>query len=228
MEKTTATKETGFFFVRADLYENKNEQYRWISTLDTIVRFNAMDVTQKLLRKGENIVTEFLKNNLTEVPSSQRSYSFHETSKLDSLQKAELTVYHTEKYTSGVYETYESFRDQKPTTTNFTTEVERGKPKDVFIHTDNTGGLRKIDSRKYFAVVYEGKPYIPTEYGYFPLRKRGDDFYYTGVVKSFSVGPALMFGLMGAMLMGTKKDMGEFKMDHVNGSFLYYGHFRED
>src|SRR5690349_20557354 len=32
MEKTSAMKETGFFFVRADLYENNNSEYRWIST----------------------------------------------------------------------------------------------------------------------------------------------------------------------------------------------------
>lgn len=228
MERTTATKETGFFFVRADLYQNNNEQYRWISTLDTIIQFNGMDVTQKLLRKGEKLVTAFLTTKVTEGPSSPRTYSLLETIKIDSLQKAELAVYNTEKYTDGLYETYESFRDQKPSTNNFTTDIRKEKLKDVFVPINNTGGLKKITSEHYFAVVYKGIPYVVTDDGYFPLEKRNDDFYYSGVVKSFSIGPALMFGLMGAMLMGTKHTIGEFKMDHINGSFLYFGKLRED
>src|SRR5687768_11639082 len=154
MEQTTATKETGFFFVRADLYESNNEQYRWISTLDTIVHFNALDVTQKLLRKGENLVVNFLKQNLSNPSLSQRSYSLHETAKIDSIQKAELVVYNVNQFVPGLYETYESFRDQKPTMTDFKTEEKKNKLKDVFISSNETGGLKRIDPDNYFAVVH--------------------------------------------------------------------------
>ena len=228
MEQTTATKETGFFFVRADLYENNNGQYRWISTLDTIVHFNALDVTQKLLRKGENLIVNFLKQHLTSNSLSPRPYNLYEIAKLDSIQKSELVVYNATQFAPGLYETYESFRDQKPTLTDFKTEEKKNKIKNIFISNNETGGLKRIDPDNYFAVVHNNVAYVATKDGYFPLSKIGDDFYYTGVVKSFRIGPAAMFGLMGVMLMGTKKDLGQFKLDHINGSFLYQGKTVED
>lgn len=127
-----------------------------------------------------------------------------------------------------MYETYESFRDQKPTISNFTTDLKKGKLRDVFVLINNTGGLKKITSELYYAVVFEGIPYVITNDGYFPLQKRNGDFYYSGVVKTVSAGPAIMFGALGVLIMGTKNTIGEFKMDHVNGSFLYFGKPRED
>lgn len=227
MERTTATKETGFFFVRADLYENNNDKYRWIGTLDTIVQFNAMDVTQKLLRKGRSIVTDFIKSNLTKTPTSPTSYSLYETAKIDSIQKSAYALYNVNGYVPGLYQTYESFRDQKPTATEFKTREKNKKLKDVFV-PDSTSEFTEIDPEDYFALVYNNVAYVTTKDGYFPLEKRGDDFYYRGVVKSFRAGPAVMFGLMGALLMSTKKEEGEFRLDHVNGSFLYAGKVKED
>src|SRR6476620_9991950 len=75
IEQTLGMKETGFFFVRADLYEKSSGQYKWINTLDTIVQFTAVDVTQKLLRKGENIITDFIRSNLTISSSSGRTFT---------------------------------------------------------------------------------------------------------------------------------------------------------
>jgi hypothetical protein len=227
MERTTATKETGFFFVRADLYENNNEEYRWISTLDAIVQFNAMDVTQKLLRKGEYLITNFLKQHLTSHPSSQRPYSLYETSKIDSIQKSDLVVYNVKNYVPGLYQTYESFRDQKPTATEFKTKEKNTKLKEV-LAPDCTGEFTEINPDDFFAVVHNNVAYVSTTFGYFPIEKRGDDFYYQGIVKSYRAGPAVMFGLMGALMMGTKKEEGEFRLDHVNGSFLYAGKIKED
>jgi hypothetical protein len=228
MEKTYATKETGFFFVRADLYENNNNEYRWISTLDTIVQFNTLDVTQKLLRKGRSIVTDFIKSNLTKTASSPRSYTLYETAKIDSIQKSGFALYNVNEYVPGLYQTYESFRDQKPTTPDFKATEKKGKLKDIFISKNGTGGLEEIEPEDYFAVVYNNVAYVTTRDGYFPLEKRRDDFYYHGFVKSYSIGPAAMFGLMGVMLMGTTKELGEFRLDHVNGSFLFAGKIKED
>ncbi|MBL7697395.1 MAG: hypothetical protein JNK79_04535 [Chitinophagaceae bacterium] len=228
MERTTATKETGFFFVRADLYESNNDEYRWISTLDTIVQFNAMDVTQKLLRKGENLITSFLKENLTKTPSSPRAYSLHETSRIDSIQKSDLAVYTTTQFTPGLYPTYESFRDQKPTITDFRTEEKKNSLKAVFIPVNETGGLKKIDPDDYYAVVHNNTTYVATKAGYYPLEKIGEDFYYTGIIKSFRAGTAMMFGLLTAVIIGPKKDPTQFRMDHINGSFLYNGRVKDD
>ena len=227
MEKTYAMKETGFFFVRADLYESNNNEYRWISTLDTIVQFNSADVTQRLLRKGRNIVTDFIKSNLNKTASSPRSYTLYEASKIDSIQKSELAVYNVNEYAPGLYQTYESFRDQKPTTTEFKAKEKNKKLKDILIPKNGTEGMQEIEPEDYFAVVYNNVAYVTTKQGYFPLEKRGDDFYYSGYVKTYSAGAAVMFGLLGAMLM-PEKELGEFRLDHVNGSFLFAGKIKED
>lgn len=73
-------------------------------------------------------------------------------------------------------------------------------------------------------MVYNNAAYITTKDGYFPLARDSADFYYTGTVKRISVGAAMMFGLMGAMLTYHSHELGVFKMDHINGGFLFQGH----
>ena len=128
----------------------------------------------------------------------------------------------------GLYQTYESFRDQKPTTTDFKAREKNNTLKDISVPKNGTGELKEINPEDYFAVVYNDVAYITTKRGYTPLEKRGDDFYYHGVVKNFDVRPALMFGLMGAVLMGPSTEEGDFRLDHINGSFLYAGKIKED
>jgi hypothetical protein len=223
IEQSAGMEETGFFFVRADLYENVRGEYNWINTVDTIVQFNAVDVTQKLLRKGENIITDFISRNLTSSSSSERSFSLYETTKLDSIQKSGLALYTRKELMPGLYETYESFRDQKPTRTDFQTIESSKKVVNVFLPINSTSGLQEIKPDDYFAVIHKGVAYVATKDGYFPLEKRGDDFYYGGAVKIFTVGPALIHGMIGIAFMTGKTKQSRFKLDHINGSFLYQG-----
>jgi len=76
-EATSATSETGYFYVRAMLLAENGGKYNMVGTLDTVVQFRAMDVTQRLLRTGGKILTGFIQDNLVESPSDE-SYTISE------------------------------------------------------------------------------------------------------------------------------------------------------
>lgn len=220
-EATSATSETGYFYVRAMLLAANGEKYNLVGTLDTVERFRAMDVTQRLLRTGAKILTGFIQDNLAKSPSEGPSYSLYEIRNIDSLQKSSIPLYTSEKYIDGIYADYNEFKNQQPSITNFSAEVNK-KGKLSKVELENKTG---IDADDYYVVVYKGLPYLSTKYGYYPIEKRGNDFYYTGKIKSYRQAPALgiMFGLIGALVASTGTEIVEHRLDHISGLFVYSG-----
>lgn len=219
-EATSATSETGYFYVRAMLLAENGGKYNMVGTLDTVVQFRAMDVTQRLLRTGGKILTGFIQDNLVESPSDE-SYTISEIRNIDSLQKSSILLYTSEKYIDGIYVDYNEFKNQQPSITGFSAEIsKKGKLSKVKLE-DNT----EIDADEYYVVVYKGLPYLSTKYGYYPIEKRGNDFYYTGKMKSYRGIPAaaVMLGLVGALIASTGTEIVEHRLDHVSGMFVYSG-----
>jgi len=127
----------------------------------------------------------------------------------------------SEKYIDGIYVDYNEFKNQQPSITGFSAEIsKKGKLSKVKLE-DNT----EIDADEYYVVVYKGLPYLSTKYGYYPIEKRGNDFYYTGKMKSYRGIPAaaVMLGLVGALIASTGTEIVEHRLDHVSGMFVYSG-----
>jgi hypothetical protein len=96
--------------------------------------------------------------------------------------------------------------------------------------TDTSEKKIKIKSKNLYAVIHKGNLFIATEYGYYPLQKINDNFFFTGDVKkaanSADISNAGMgFGLLGAGLasMGSRARY-DMIIDHLNGRFF---HLRE-
>jgi fructose-1,6-bisphosphatase/sedoheptulose 1,7-bisphosphatase-like protein len=85
----------------------------------------------------------------------------------------------------------------------------------------------KLKSKKLYALVFDGKPYIATEYGYYPLEKVHNILTFTGKVKVAASegdknGAQMAFGLIGrAMASGGYEASYEMAIDPVSGVFVH-------
>lgn len=222
-EITGAMSEKGYCYLRAILFAKAAGKYQKISSIDTVVLIKSMDVTKALFRNGSKTITNFISANLTKSAVDSGYYTKDEITRLDSIEKREITLYNTATYTDGLYENFESFMNQKP---DRQVTIEMDDDKIAFVKTiDEKGKLRKIDVKDIYAVVQNGKPFIATDYGYYPLHKKDDDFFFTGKAKVNAKGgdvlaASIFFGIIGGLIASDTKAMLEMKIDHINGGFI--------
>lgn len=224
-EITKAMSEKGYCYLRAALFAKTGEGYQKINAIDTVVVVSAMDVTQAMFRRGNKTIHEFIGQSLQRTPEDTFLYSLADLGALDSVEKRRIPVYNTTTYTEGVYATYEAFKQQKPDKPEAVIETDKESLFVVKI-TNEKGKKEKIKSKELYAIVRDGKPYIATEFGYYPLDRRLDDFYFTGKTKvAASQGDiavaSVFFGLIGGLLASQPVEaVFEMKVDHVSGGFI--------
>lgn len=225
-EITGATSEKGYCYLRAVLFAKQNGAYKEVSKVDTVVFVKSMDVTRALFRNGSKAINEFISASLTVPASDPQLYSYADIIKLDSLEKRRLAAYNTDKFADGVYQTYSAFSKQLPDVTDINVKTNKnGFPESVRA-ANAEGKGEKIKAKDIYALVYKGKPYIATDYGYYPLNKEEDDFYFTGKAKvqpstASVVAASAFFGILGGLLVSATSDaLFEMKIDHASGGFI--------
>ena len=82
-----------------------------------------------------------------------------------------------------------------------------------------------VKAKEVYAIVYNGQPFIATEYGYFQLKKINDDFIFTSKAKATANNEDVMvatlaFGIIGGILASNVTGTFEMKIDHVDGKFI--------
>ncbi|MDF2190422.1 hypothetical protein [Paraflavitalea sp. CAU 1676] len=226
-EVTKAMSEKGYCYFRADLFAQSPAGYRAIDRIDTVILVSSMDVTRAMFRRGSKTIGDFLAQNLVKEPTDQQDYSLADIIAYDSVQKRKLPVYNTATYREGVYRSFEAFVQQQPEVTNATVALgKNGIPEKVSIPDSAAGKPVKVKSKDLYALVYEGKPYIATDYGYYPLEKKNDDFLFTGKAKvNAASGDVMMasffFGIIGGLLASSPHDaVFDMKIDHLSGGFV--------
>ena len=229
-EITGATSEKGYCYMRADLYSKTNDQYQKLGMVDTVILVKAMDVTRALFRRGSKTITDFLAEFITKTPLDQTYYSFNDVQNIDAIEKRKITLYSVATLSDGVYDSYKSFMNQMP-----------DRKAEVVIKNDKIesvkslsgdGKMEKIKAKDIYAVVHDGKPFIATEYGYYPLQKTGGDFFFTGKAKvNPNVGDVIaaqfFFGIIGGLIASDASSTFEMKLDHINGGFMRLREIKE-
>ncbi len=229
-ETTKMTSETGYCYIRAVLYSGNQEIYKNIAIIDTVVSVKAGDVTKSLLRAGSRLMCDLIINNLEKDATSSIRYSLNEIVKLDSIEKREIKAYNTDNYVDGLYYNYSSFKDQIPDgkiIVKFKKDLSISSVKKI----DKNEKLINIKPEEAYAIVYEEKPYISTGYGFYPLYRNGNDFYFVGTVKPLTsnnsdniLAAGMVFGAIGAIIAGSSKASGEnyfIVIDHITGGFIH-------
>jgi len=222
-EITGSFSEKGYCYVRAELFAGNNDSYRILSKFDSVIVVRSMDVTKGLLKTGSEVITGFITDNLLKEPIETEIYSFRDIYKIDSFEKRGLTVYQTDIYKDGVYRSFRSFLDQTPEA-QITAKVKKGKISEIYSFNEK-GKKEQVWQKDTYAVIYQGIPYISTEYDYYPLHKKDSDFYFTGKAKvSANSGDVMVasmfFGVIGGLLASSSNAKFEMKIDHLNGGFI--------
>ncbi len=225
VEKAEGNAEFGFCFFRANLYTPVNGVYKAVSAIDTFITVESGDVTNLILEKAEKAIVKFIASSLSKNTLNSREYTMDEIVTIDEIEKKNIKLYNVSEFTDGIYNSFESFKDQIPDYTLFSITFEDGEIKDLKAR-NMRGKIVKVRSDEVYAIVNHGKPYISAEFGYYPLVKNNNDFYFIGddkqhfikgqIVKSSSIFNPTEYIYSPVPLTAQY----EIKIDHMNGKFM--------
>jgi hypothetical protein len=220
------TRETRYCYLNAALYAKKENSYQKLCYLDTVIIVTVSDVTKVLINEGNKILSNYLASVLLQPPTDSFTLSIQDIKNIESIEKRQIPVYNTPTYTEGLYNSYISFKNQVPDKQGI---IDMGR--DGIVSSvkalDSNGKKTKVKSKNIYALVYKGRPFIATEYGFYPLERVNNNLFFTGDVKIFSSSADIRtaqvgFGLIGAALASAgyeaKYDM---IIDHLNGRFIH-------
>lgn len=223
-EVTEAFTETGYCYLRADLFAKNGDFYQKIDSIDAVFTVNGMDVTKKNIRNGTDKLIDFISSNsLNEKRGAQ--YSYNDVLNISYVEKRKIPVYNTHSYKDGVYKTYNNFKTISPAASKFL--LSRNKKGEVtklerLWGEDSKAEVKPTDI---FCVVENGKIYIATNYGFYPVEFKNDDFYFKGKAKATAkagnvVLASAFFGIIGGLIASDVTAQFEMKIDHLNGAIV--------
>lgn len=215
-----------YCFLTANLYAKTVDGYRRLSSLDTVILCTVSDVVGTINLGGNFLLANFIRNALTLEATDSAIYSTRDLANIDSLERRQIPLYNTTTYVDGLYLNYSSFSKQLPDRQAMIETKKVGGLASVRV-LDEQGKKVKLRSKNIYAVVYQGKPFIATEYGFYPLEKVRDDFFFTGDVRIAATngeisGGQFAIGLIGAWAAskGTQETF-DMIIDHQNGNFIH-------
>ncbi len=217
---------TRYCYFVACLYAKNGERYRAIATIDTVLIFRTASVAN-LIQAESKIMSGFIAANLLAEAKDTVDYSITEVNRIDSIEMQNIPVFTTENYTDGLYKSYKSFMSQIPDQ-KAVVDANRDGTIETVRTIDSSGKKVKVHSKEVYAVVYNGQPYIATQYGYYILRKSADNnFYFTGEIKTAASqgdisGGQMALGLLGAALASAgNRETYVLMVDYRNGGFIH-------
>lgn len=220
-----------YCFIRAELYSKQNEKYQKLAFIDTLIYNTGMNGTKNVLKNAKMTISNFLLNNLSSTRADSNYYTLSDISKMDSIEKTKIFVYNTSKFSDGLYSSYQSFMNQVPDR-QISLKL-NGKEISSVKTTNESGEPVSVSTKEVYAIVYEGRPYISTNYGYFPLEKINGEFVFKGkgkaVPNSGDVAAATFaFGIIGGILASDVTGTFEIQIDHVDGKFVTLRQIKDD
>ncbi len=222
-EVTDAFSETGYCYLRADLFSKKDTIYQKIDSVDAVYEVNAMDVTKKNIRNGSNKLIAFLASNIKSVKSGF-NFSYDDILNIVALEKRKLPIYNTSVYKDGIYPKYDNFKMMMPSSSGFEiTRNKKGKITKLERIWGNGASRAEINPSDIYCVVQDGKIYITSEYGFAPVEFKNDDFYFQGKAKATAktgnvILASAFFGIIGGLIASDATAQFEMKIDHLNGN----------
>src|SRR5580698_6175557 len=172
------TQRTTYTYLSATLYALKDNGYVPLLNLDTTLVIDGPVNFQPALAYASNeVVNDFIAKGIVLAPVDTIVYSYDDVRHIDSVRKRKLKAYNTSTYAEGFYSNYSAFKDQTPDLQGVV-KLRSDSSMTVTLHSAEWTEPR--GKKHIFAVVYRGVPYVVTHFGYYPLEKQGDDFYFAG------------------------------------------------
>ncbi|MCE3077260.1 hypothetical protein [Chryseobacterium gwangjuense] len=227
-EVSKAFTEFGYCYFQGFLFaKNENGTYSLLEKTDTVVDHKDSDVTKDILRKGSEMLGQFISKNASRKPETTEQYSFDQIKKFDDIDKQSISLFNSSQLKDGVYKDYASLKNQQPQQEITNAKFYGNMPKIVRIYETADGKEKEIKKDDIYAIVYKGEPYIylPIENLFTKAEKRDNDYYFVGKLRSggpntgnLSIG--MFFGAVGVLLASNPAYPFEQKIDYLNGAFI--------
>lgn len=227
-EVTKAFSEYGYCYFQSFMFaENENGSYSLIDKTDTVIEHKAADVTKEILRKGSDMLGDFIAKNVSKRATDPTQYTLKQISHFEDIDKQSYKLFSTSTLKDGIYPDYKAFKNLEPEKEISNVKFYGNMPKITKIYESAAGKDKEIRKDNLYAIVYRGEPYIylPIENLFTKAEKRGNDFYFIGKLRqvgqsaaNLSVG--MFFGVLGAVLTSNPAFPFEQKIDYMSGAFI--------
>jgi len=213
------TQRTAYVYLSANLYALKDNGYVLLLKLDTtLVIDGPVNFQPALVYASNAVVDNFIGRGIALAPADTMVYSYDDVQHIDIVEKRKLKAYHTSTYAEGFYSNYTAFKNQAPDLQGVV-KLRGDSSMGVTLHS--TEWTEPRGKKHIFAVVYRGVPYIVTHFGYYPLEKQGDDFYFTGRLNVAGNAQSSPFGLFTGNAADADKYNYRVLIDYTNGEFIH-------
>lgn len=228
-EITGMMSEKGYCYFQAFLFSKNDEgKFQPLNKIDTLIVHSSMDVTKATMKKGSELIANFITRNISKKNISPEVYTFSEIKNFDKVKKSTYPLYSTPSLVNGLYTNFENFRDQKPADIVVSRVNKIDDEKIVKLYFNENRKDKTIDKANYYALVYEGTPYVFSELdgGFLKLKQKEDgDYYFTARIKSNAktgnvILASAFFGIIGGLIASDASANFELKLDYLNGGFI--------
>ncbi|MDN5395234.1 MAG: hypothetical protein L0G39_07580 [Chryseobacterium sp.] len=228
-EVTGAFSEHGYCYFQAYLFaKNDDGTYSYLDKIDSVIDHSSMDVTKATMKKGSEMVSDFIRKNISKKASETNHYTLDDIKNFDNIEKQKLALYNSETLKDGLYKNYESFKNQQPDKEIVNPKFYGKSSKIIKIYEMTDGKEKEVKKNDNYAVVYQGIPYlyVPVENLFTKTEKRDGDFYLIGKIKGTAktgnvMTATVFFGIVGGLIAASPASYPfELKVDYLNGAFI--------
>lgn len=218
------TLHTRYLFVKATLYTLTPGGYRKLSTLDVTDLLEGYDVTTQVNTSVNDQLVNFISAALTVQPADSTGYTLTDLRHMDSIEEQRIPLYTAVSFTDGLYLNYTSFSRQVPDRQGMVKARRDGSISSV--HDTGTNKI-KLKPKDLYAVVYKGKAFIATRYGYYPLQRIRNNLFFTGDIhirpSSSYVASLVLFVGVGTALNAAAgfEETYDLLIDPLTGQFIH-------
>ncbi|MFP7658204.1 hypothetical protein [Chryseobacterium proteolyticum] len=114
-EVTGAFSEHGYCYFQAFLFaKNDDGTYSYLDKIDSVIDHSSMDVTKATMKKGSEMVSNFISKNISKKATATDHYTLEDVKNFDAIEKQKLSLYSSDQLKEGLYKDYNSFKNQEP------------------------------------------------------------------------------------------------------------------
>ncbi|MBW8359339.1 MAG: hypothetical protein K0M63_05995 [Weeksellaceae bacterium] len=231
-EVTGAMSEKGYCYFQAFLFsKNGDGNYQPLNKIDSVIVHSSMDVTKATMRKGSEMIADFISKNIGRQNTAPEAYTYSEVLNYDLIEKNKYPLYSAPQLTDGLYGDFRKFRSQTPLEIPVSTVKAAADPSKLFkIYSNVSGKEKELKKSDYYALVYQGAPYLYSEldYAFVKATKRADgDYYLTAKAQTTAKTSDVMlasafFGIIGGLIASASdaNAVFEMKLDYINGGLV--------
>ncbi|MDO6435161.1 hypothetical protein Q4E93_31385 [Flavitalea sp. BT771] len=228
----------GCSFIRAFLYVRSENSYQKLAVLDTLLEINYGTIFKSSLRKrlfaaSDSIFCRFIYNSLRLETGNTDYLGMDDIRDIDEIEKKSIPLYKLDSLPDGIYKDFAAFSSARPSYPEFIAPMDGENVLEVLANTPAERN-KNLEHDDLYAFVRHGKIYLSTSYGYYPLVKKGTDFFYIGKIKvsgtNFASAGLFMIWTISQLAVGmpiavafwntSVKKTFLMKLDYLDGAFI--------